>query len=72
MPRRWARRSNMPTPKPKVLKGDAAIKEFQKQISPQGMATAEAAAKKAIEEKYPNMFIPQTRTTPGVKKDKKK
>ena len=62
----------MPTPKPKVLKGDAAIKEFQKQISPQGMATAETAAKKAIEEKYPNMFIPQTRTTPGVKKDKKK
>ena len=56
------------TPKPNVLKGEAAIKEFQKQISPQGVAKANADAKKALENKYPGMFIPETRTTPGVKK----
>ncbi len=55
-----------PTPKPKKLTGEAAMKEYQKQISPKGMASAEAAAKKALEEKYPNMFIPGTRTTAGV------
>jgi hypothetical protein len=56
------------TPKPKVLKGEAAMKEYQKQISPQGMASANAAAKKALENRYPGMFIPETRTTPGVKR----
>jgi len=60
------------TPKPKVLKGEAAIKEFQKQISPKGVAAAEAAAKAALEKKYPGMFIPQTRTAPGVVKKKSK
>jgi hypothetical protein len=55
--------------KPKSkLKGEAALKEFQKQISPEGMAKFQADAKKALEKKYPGMFIPQTRTTPGVKK----
>ena len=54
-------------PKPK-LKGEAALKEFQKQISPEGMAKFQADAKKALEKKYPGMFIPKTRTTPGVKK----
>ena len=57
-----------PKSKPKVLKGEAAMKEFQKQISPQGVAKANADAKKALEQKYPGMFIPETRTTPGVKK----
>jgi len=56
------------TPKPKVLKGEAAMKEYKKQISPKGMAKANADAKKALEKKYPGMFIPSTRTTPGVKK----
>ena len=62
-----------PKPKPKAttLRGKDAIKEYQKQISPKGMASAEAAAKKAIEKKYPGMFIPQTRTTPGVRRGKK-
>lgn len=62
-----------PKPKPtaSTLKGKDAIKEYQKQISPKGMASAEAAAKKAIEKKYPGMFIPQTRTTPGVRRGKK-
>ena len=62
----------MNTPKRKVVRGEAAIKEFQKQISPQGMAAANAAAKKALEERYPGMFIPQTRTAPGVVKKKSK
>ena len=60
------------TPKPNVLKGEAAIKEFQKQISPQGVAKANADAKKALEKKYPGMFIPETRTKAGVKKVGKK
>jgi hypothetical protein len=60
----------MNNPKAKILKGQAAIKEFQKQISPQGMAAAEAAAKKALEQRYPGMFVPQTRTAPGVVKRK--
>ena len=54
--------------KPGTLKGEAAMKEFQKQISPEGMAKFQADAKKALEKKYPGMFIPSTRTTPGVKK----
>jgi hypothetical protein len=57
-------------PKPNKLKGKAAIDEFQKQISPKGMAAAEAAAKKALEKKYPKMFIPQSRTTSGLSKMK--
>ena len=56
----------------KELTGKDAIKEFQKSISPKGVAAAEAAAKKAIEKKYPGMFIPQTRTKAGVKKVGKK
>jgi len=56
------------TPKPKTLTGEAAMKEYQKQISPQGIASANAAAKKALENRYPGMFIPETRTTPGVKR----
>ena len=58
----------MATPKPTVLKGKAAIDAYQKSISPQGMAKANADAKKALENKYPGMFIPETRTTPGVKR----
>lgn len=61
-----------PTPKPSVLKGKAAIDAYQKSISPEGMASASAAAKKALEQKYPGMFIPETRTTAGVKKNGKK
>jgi hypothetical protein len=60
----------MATPKPTVLKGKAAIDAYQKSISPEGMAKANADAKKALENKYPGMFIPETRTTPGVKRKK--
>lgn len=53
-----------PKPKPKELKGEAAAREYQKQISPKGMKAAEDAAKKALEKKYPGMFnnLPKTRT----------
>jgi hypothetical protein len=55
-----------PTPKPTVLRGKAAVDAYQKSITPKGVASADAAAKKALEERYPGMFIPQTRTTPNV------
>ena len=55
-----------PTPKPTVLKGKAAVDAYRKSISPKGMASASAAAKKALEDKYPNMFLPETRTTAGI------
>ncbi len=57
---------------PAKLKGEAALKEFQKQTSPKGVAAADAAAKKALEKKYPGMFIPETRTKAGVKKVEKR
>lgn len=57
-----------PKPKPKVLKGEAAANEYRKQVSPEGVAKRDADAKKALEKKYPGMFIPQTRTTPGVRR----
>ena len=60
----------MATPKPTVLKGKAAIDAYQKSISPEGMAKANADAKRALEKKYPNMFIPETRTTPGLNRGK--
>jgi len=66
----------MNTPKPKKMtesqKREKVLKDFGMTISPKGVAAADAAAKKALEEKYPGMFIPQTRTTAGVKKVGKK
>ena len=61
----------MANPKPtrtlrRVPTGKDAINEYQKEISPKGMAEAEAAARKALEEKYPGMYIPGTRTTAGI------
>ena len=50
------------TKKPVPYTGEAAKKKYQEQISPDGMAAAEAAARKAIEDKYPGMYIPETRT----------
>ena len=50
-----------PVPLKKKPTGRDAIKEFQKQISPKGMAKAEASAKKAIEKKYPGLFVPETK-----------
>jgi hypothetical protein len=42
------------------------IKSFQESISKKGVAASDAAAKKALEEKYPGMFIPGTRKTAGL------
>jgi hypothetical protein len=50
-----------PKPTPKELKGKAAIDAYQKSISPEGVAAAEAAARAALEKKYPGMFIPKKR-----------
>ena len=64
----------MPTPKPKpsVLRGKAAIDAYKKSLTPEAIAKANAEAKKALEKKYPGMFIPETRTKAGVKKVGKK
>jgi|LakMenEpi03Aug12_release.lakeMendotaPanAssembly.Ray.scaffolds.fasta_scaffold3832996_1 hypothetical protein len=59
-----------PKPKPKKLtdsqKREQVLKDFGMTISPKGVDAAEAAAKAALEKKYPGMFIPQTRRTPGI------
>jgi hypothetical protein len=58
-----------PKSKPKLSesqKREETLKENQKRISPEGVAAADAAARKALEEKYPGMFIPGTRTTAGI------
>jgi len=57
----------MATPK-QPLTGSAAVAEYQRQISPKGMAASDAAARKALNDKYPGLNIPSTRTTAGVKK----
>jgi len=46
---------------PKALTGPAAVAALQKQVSPKGVAAAEAQARKAIEKKYPGLYIPETR-----------
>lgn len=52
------RKSSGATPAAKpALKGDAAIKEYQRQVSPSGMASAAAANRKAIDKKYPGLYI---------------
>ena len=42
------------------------LKQHQKTISPKGVAAADAAAKKALEAKYPGMYFPETRRTAGL------
>lgn len=39
-----------------VLKGNAAIAELQRQVSPSGVNQAEVNAKKAIDKKYPGLY----------------
>ena len=46
---------------PKELTGAEAIAAIQKRVSPKGVAAAEAAARKAINEKYPGLYLPETR-----------
>ena len=42
------------------------LKQHQKNISPKGVAAADAAAKKALEKKYPWLKVPTERKTAGV------
>ena len=47
------------TPKPKASampRGEAAAKQYQKEISPKGMASAKAAQSKALDKKYPGLY----------------
>ena len=53
-------------------KREEILRQSQESISPESMARYEADAKKALEKKYPGMFIPETRTKAGVKKVGKK
>ena len=53
---------------PKPVTGAAAVAALQKQVSPKGVAAANAAAIKALDKKYPGLYLPQIRTTAGVKK----
>ena len=42
-------------PKPK-LTGPAAIKEYQRQVSPKGVKKTESGAKKGLDKKYPGLY----------------
>jgi len=53
---------------PKPLTGAAAVAALQQQVSPKGVAAANAAAVKALDKKYPGLYLPSIRTTAGVKK----
>jgi hypothetical protein len=44
-----------PKPTPK-LTGPAAVKEYQRQVSPSGVKKVESGAKKAIDKKYPGLY----------------
>ena len=60
-----------PTPSPKKKltesqKREEVLRRNQKRISESGVTAYDAAAKKALEEKYPGMFIVSTRTTSGI------
>ena len=46
------------------------LKQYQESVSPESMDRFEAEARRALEKKYPGMFIPETRTTPGVRRDR--
>ena len=45
------------------------LRQSRESISPESVARYEAEARKALEKKYPGMFIPETRKTSGVKKN---
>ena len=61
--------AHKPNHKKKVT-GKDAIKEYEKQISPKGMAEAEAAAQRALELKYPGVFETKIRNTAGLYRSK--
>jgi hypothetical protein len=45
-----------PAKKPAPLKGPAALKEYQRQVSPKGVKKAEEGAKKGLDKKYPGLY----------------
>jgi len=45
-----------PAKKPAPLKGPAAIKELQRQVSKSGVKKAEEGAKKGLDKKYPGLY----------------
>jgi hypothetical protein len=45
-----------PAKKPAPLKGPAAIKELQRQVSKPGVKKAEEGAKKGLDKKYPGLY----------------
>ena len=51
----------------KPLTGNAAIKEYQRQISPSGMASAKAAQSAAIDKKYPGLYVTPKPVAPKKK-----
>jgi hypothetical protein len=60
----------MPTPKSTskvgVLRGQDALDAYQKSIRPEAVAKANLDAKKALETKYPGMFLPEVRTSTHI------
>ena len=44
-----------PKPTPK-LTGPAAVKEYQRQVSPSGVKKTESGAKKGLDKKYPGLY----------------
>jgi hypothetical protein len=44
------------SPMSKKVTGEAAAKQYQKEISPKGMASAKAAQSKALDKKYPGLY----------------
>jgi hypothetical protein len=52
------------------LMGKEAIDAYQRSIRPENIAKENLAAKKALEKKYPGMFLPDTRNTAGIHKKK--
>jgi len=56
-PKATAKATAKPKPKASAMpKGEAAAKQYQKEISPKGMASAKAAQSKAIDKKYPGLY----------------
>jgi hypothetical protein len=56
-PKKPSRNGATPVPMPKKnLRGPAAIKEIQRQVSPSGVKKVESGAKKAIDKKYPGLY----------------
>ena len=62
------KKKSHPDSKFNVPIGKKAIEQYQREISPQGVAKRDANARKALEKKYPGLYLPETRITPGVRR----